>query len=512
MKKPILTLTFELTLPQRIYPHLDRLFSVFKSQVNSFVPKLWNEEGFKLLSQKGHANGILIRVFKSPKGVSHFFFRNVLELTGQIIRSHLKKKEAFEKLLREEDVSDLNDFLVLNVKKQIENLRKKKREVNSYFDLPCPTFGGNVVIASADYSIEKGQFRKLKIGGNFLTFEIKVPTPKGWKWIKTKKLLPEKLRRFLRKAKEVKSPLIKKERLKSGYTIYKLVIPLVFEVKEPQNVERVLAIDLSPSEKRLGVGVIVDDEFVSKPIFFKTKLFRKAERIYDEVNNLERKIDHVFNAMVKTTKKREKERLRKRLNHLFGERKRKWLKIKNLRKQILEIFTNLVVAHAKAYHCQAIAVEKLRFESFPKWKDSKTLKKLSQWFYAKFLRTLENKAKLFGLRVVKVSSFNNSKTCAKCGKIGKLERLTFKCSCGTYDRDYNASLNVAIRALRPTKSKAYMAEDIPGRLSSRLVRMEGSALLTIISLFKLLTWLKVVQTCYLKPQKLFRWINSDKYD
>jgi len=51
MKEQIFS--YELTLPQRIYPHLDRLFSVFKNQVNSYVTKLWNEKGFKLLSQKG---------------------------------------------------------------------------------------------------------------------------------------------------------------------------------------------------------------------------------------------------------------------------------------------------------------------------------------------------------------------------------------------------------------------------------------------------------------------------
>jgi len=105
-----------------------------------------------------------------------------------------------------------------------------------------------------------------------------------------------------------------------------------------------------------------------------------------------------------------------------------------------------------------------------------------------------------------------AKKCAKCGSVGELKRLWFKCSCGIYDRDYIArSLNVAWRAFYPTKSQAYMVRDIPGRLPSRLVRIEGSALLTMISSFKLLAWLKVVQTCYLKLQKLLKWIYSDKY-
>ena len=85
MKEQILS--GELTLPQRIYPHLDRLFSVFKNQVNFYIPKLWNEQGFKLLFQKGSAVGILKKEFPTPEGVPSRVFRNVLELTGQIIRS-----------------------------------------------------------------------------------------------------------------------------------------------------------------------------------------------------------------------------------------------------------------------------------------------------------------------------------------------------------------------------------------------------------------------------------------
>ena len=202
----------------------------------------------------------------------------------------------------------------------------------------------------------------------------------------------------------------------------------------------------------------------------------------------------------------------KRLNHLFGEQKRRQRKIKEIRKQVLENFINLVIAYAKVYHCQAIAIEKLDFEKIPDWENKKALRLFTQWFYSRFTKRLEEKAKINGLRVIKVNPAYTSKICHKCGKEGKLEGLVFKCSCGMFDRDYNASLNIAQRALHPTKSQAYTVRDIPGRIPSRLVRMEGSALLTMISLFKLLAWLKVVHNCYLKPQKLIKWIYSDKYD
>jgi len=88
MKEQILS--YELILPQRIYPHLDRLFSVFKNQVNLYIPKLWNEEGFKLLSQKGSAVGILKKEFPTPIGLPSRVFRNVLELTRQTQTQTLK--------------------------------------------------------------------------------------------------------------------------------------------------------------------------------------------------------------------------------------------------------------------------------------------------------------------------------------------------------------------------------------------------------------------------------------
>jgi len=304
MKEQILS--YELTLPQRIYPHLDRLFSVFKNQVNSYIPKLWNEQGFKLLSQKGSAVGILKKEFPTPTGLPSRVFRNVLELTGQIIRSQIERREVFEKLLRGEESKGYNKHFVLNVQRQIERLKKKGKEVNSYFELPCPEFEGQVIITSADDNLEKGQFRRVKIDGNFITIELKVPTPEGWKWIRVKKFLSDRIKKALRKVKDVQAPLIKKERLKSGYPIYKLVIPLTFEVKEPKKVERVLGLDLAPSEERLGVGVILDKEFVSKPIFFTTDLIRKTERIYKEISHLERKIDNIYKAINETSSKKKR--------------------------------------------------------------------------------------------------------------------------------------------------------------------------------------------------------------
>ncbi|MGC9059585.1 MAG: RNA-guided endonuclease TnpB family protein, partial [Candidatus Aenigmatarchaeota archaeon] len=253
-------------------------------------------------------------------------------------------------------------WFALNVKRQVLKLIRKG-ERRDYFSLVKPSFSGGLVITSADDSLEKGQFKKLRIEGNKLIFELKVPVGNAWEWIKVEKFVPDRLRKALKNAKEIKAPLIKKVDLKSGFSIYRLVIPLEIQTKVKDKVERVFALDLSPSEKRIGVGVVVDSEGYSKPVFFNAyKMVKKLERLYREISNLEKKIDHIADDLHSTFKREHKEKLYQRLRHLYQEQKLRWRKFKDLRKQVLESFTNLVILHAKAYNCDAIAIEDLKFK------------------------------------------------------------------------------------------------------------------------------------------------------
>ena len=79
--------------------------------------------------------GILKKEFPTPEGIPSRVFRNVLELTGQIIRSQIERREVFENLLKGEEIKGYSKNLVLNVQRQIENLRRKRKEVSCYFDL-----------------------------------------------------------------------------------------------------------------------------------------------------------------------------------------------------------------------------------------------------------------------------------------------------------------------------------------------------------------------------------------
>ena len=449
-------------------------------------------------------------------------------MAGQILRSQIERKRIYEYVVQKPCRSFMDERLiakelktsplfVLNVQRQVRNSLKKGKLERDYLRLKEPDFSGDVVITSADDSLCRGQMRRLKFFGDFLEFEIKVPDGRGWRWVKVKKLIPERLKRVFEKAVDVESPLIKRVFLKSGYTIYRLVIPLEIEVSVPDRVEKVFALDLSPSENRLGVGVVVSEKGHSKPVFFRAvKVVRKLERLLKEISCLERKIDRIADAMHSTRSKEHRKKLEKRLRHLFLEQKLRWRKFKELRKQLLEIFVNLVIEHALAYGCEGIAIEELSFRELPKWKNPKMRRLFAQWFYTKFEERLRHKALRRGLRVIP-KAFNTSRVCHACGRKGKLEGLYLVCEAckRIFDRDYNASVNIGIRALKVSGSKSdpYMGKDTPARFPfpQGTAHLKFRVLLSILPLTLLLSYLRLVETSYLKLNSLTKYLQVDKY-
>ncbi len=543
-----LILSYELTLPQRIYCQLDRLFIVFKHGVRTCLEVFWNEAIFNLLGQdkqqKQSACAVLKSLFPNT-GINLGYLpsrvlRNILEQTGEIIRTQGNRKKIFDYIVKDPEVRVQEDskviaqrlgestLMVLNVQRQIQRLMKKDALIADYFKVTRPSFDGNVVITTADDNIKTGQFKRLIVDlqKNLVIFKIKVPDRGTWKWIKVRHFIPDNLKVALLTGGQVQAPLIKKITLKSGFTIYKLVIPVEFKLKSlDTTVLRVFSTDLSPSETRLAVAVIVDKEGYSRPVFFKaTRLIKKIERILTEISHLEAKIDNIRFQLTYTISKTHRDLLKVRLNHLFQEQKLKWYKVKNLRKGILEIFTNEIITLAKIYGCTHIAIENLKFKNLPSWRNSKFRRHFSEWFYSKVETKLEYKAKKHGLRFITVSSYKNSTICHSCGKETKPDGLTFVCShCGEkFDRDYNASVNIGIKALNQllkknnkdivggTKPVVYMTEGNPGRIPFRRGLAHFKAPLTVFSLLTLMAYIKVVEISTLKFRNLTKWISLDK--
>jgi len=205
-------------------------------------------------------------------------------------------------------------------------------------------------------------------------------------------------------------------------------------------------------------------------------------RIRNELSNLRSKIDRIYKEWRKTKKESVKKVLRKKLDHLYKEKKSRVRKLKNLRKEIIEIFVNEVLLVAKAYDVNTVVVEQLSFKELPEWKN-RTLRWLfSIWFYSKFVERLEYKARLNQIQVVRVNPAGTSKVCF-CGEKVSSEGHYLVCPVhGRYDRDYVAAINLGKRYL---KSPALEVGDIPEAVLSGDTSSSFTRITTLISYLSL---------------------------
>jgi len=124
-------------------------------------------------------------------------------------------------------------------------------------------------------------------------------------------------------------------------------------------------------------------------------------------------------------------------------------KERRFKKNTNHVISKQIVLSAKALN-KGIALEELKF--FKKTVRKNQREQFNKWSFGELSCFIEYKAKLAGVKVIKVDPRYTSQTCSKCSHCEKLNRKSqdvFKCkSCGfTLHADLNAAINIAARAV-----------------------------------------------------------------
>jgi len=120
--------------------------------------------------------------------------------------------------------------------------------------------------------------------------------------------------------------------------------------------------------------------------------------------------------------------------------------------QIIHTATKKVIEQAERNKIGMIVVGDIKNIRKDKNWGKRGNQKLHSWGFAKLLTQIEYKAKLSGIRFVKVSERDTSKICSVCGLIRKSNRKhrgLYRCKCGNeMNADVNGALNILKRYLQ----------------------------------------------------------------
>ena len=166
--------------------------------------------------------------------------------------------------------------------------------------------------------------------------------------------------------------------------------------------------------------------------------FLKYRRLMHKIRMLWHRIDELKSMLP------EGQRTSKRIQRL-------WRKIKRINNWIAHNVSKKIVEIAKENNSM-IAMENLRGLHPVKGRNSRKLnRKINNWVRGKIVKYTAYKARWEGIRVKLVSPKNTSKICHLCGSQGLRAGANFLCEhCKrTYNADFNASVNIGIRATLP---------------------------------------------------------------
>ena len=219
--------------------------------------------------------------------------------------------------------------------------------------------------------------------------------------------------------------LIRKAKKIGEATLFKrdgkwyLNVSVEIQESKPINPKGVLGVDLGLKNTAVIAG--------SKPIFIKHRhLLYKITRYWKQNDKLKSKLS-------------KGQRTSKRIKKL-------WRKIARINDFIAHD-TSAKIVQIAVQSQKAIALERLEVPN--NGYNRVWSRRLSNWVRGKIIRYVQYKAKLNGIPVILVNPAYSSRKCHVCGGDGERFSSTFKCKvCGrTYNADFNASVNIARRAM-----------------------------------------------------------------
>jgi len=208
-------------------------------------------------------------------------------------------------------------------------------------------------------------------------------------------------------------------------------IPIKKEVEIKQIYDGIIGVDLG-----LRYNAVITLLYKNGKI---TKIeFLKYRKLMHKIRMLWHRIDELKSALP------DGQRTSKRIQRL-------WKKTRRMNDWIAHNVSKRIVDSAKENNSM-IAMENLkRFYPVKDRNSRKNNRRISNWTRGKVVKYTVYKAGWEGIKVKLVSAKNTSKTCHLCGSQGLRTGATFFCEhCNHhYDADFNASVNIGIRATLP---------------------------------------------------------------
>ena len=219
-------------------------------------------------------------------------------------------------------------------------------------------------------------------------------------------------------------------------------IAIEHEVQQ-RDTNRVVGVDLGKVEPFVATVIDPDTKYRSAP--YHTNYKRRISSLVKKEQNRRDLSRHLY-------ERAEICSIHNRTDHadvLRTEAKRVSAKATRIKHEISQCIASQIVSIAENNDAH-IAVENLS------WLDSQG----GRWPHAEIQSRIENTAKRYGLKTIKVSARNTSKTCSRCGGKTSNNTVTRVGTCATcgfkLDRDVSASREIALRAASNTKNRERM--------------------------------------------------------